>query len=270
VTTPGQTSCPHCGQVYTVQPWQIGQRFACTRCSKEFIAGAVPLAPPTPVPFAMPVAMQPQSSNGFATAGMILGIFFCVPLASILALIFGIIGLNKTNDPNVGGKGQAVAGIVLGSVGLLLMLSIIIPVLSRAREIANRVECAQNLRQIERAIVTYTNNNNGSYPPDLGTLYKDQQLDLHLFCCPDTNTSPPPNMSVDQAAQWVNQNSDYIYLGAGLTSPAPANTLVIYEKDQDHAPAGNNILYGDGRVVFLPTAKVHQLIAQSNTSGSGQ
>jgi uncharacterized membrane protein len=270
VTFANQTKCPHCGQVYTVEPWQAGQRFACVRCSQEFVAG-IPQAPagPAALGYPMPGLIEQPRTSGMAIASLVLGLLFCVPLAGVLAIIFGAIALSKTKTPGIGGKGMAIAGMILGCFSLVFLPAMMIPSFSRARETANRVKCAQNLRQIEQAIVIYTNTYNGAYPPDLGTLYKDQQLDLHLFVCPDTSTTPPPNMSVDQAEQWVNMNSDYVYVGSGMASPAPANALIIYEKDQDHAPDGNNILYGSGVVAFVPTATVHQLLAQNNISGSG-
>jgi hypothetical protein len=56
-----------------------------------------------------------------AIAALIMGIvafIFFGPLA-ILAIIFGAIGINQTNkDPNLKGKGMAVAGMVLGIIGI--------------------------------------------------------------------------------------------------------------------------------------------------------
>ncbi len=211
--------------------------------------------------------MAQQSTSGMAIASLVLGIFICLPLASVLAVIFGIVALVKTKEPGVGGRGMAIAGTVLGGLGLLIMPMIWIPAFIGVRQGANRARSAANLRNIEQAIVVYANNYSGDYPPDLGTLYKDRQLDLHLFVCPGTGNAPPVSMSIDQAVQWVNTSADYVYLGAGMKSPAPSGALVIYEKDGNH-PRGDNVLYGDGRVMFLPVAAVHQLIAQNNYYGT--
>ncbi|MFN4241872.1 MAG: type II secretion system protein [Tepidisphaerales bacterium] len=52
--------------------------------------------------------------------------------------------------------------VVIGIIALLI--SILLPSLNRARETANRVKCASNLRQIGQAIALYANENRGAYP----------------------------------------------------------------------------------------------------------
>jgi prepilin-type N-terminal cleavage/methylation domain-containing protein/prepilin-type processing-associated H-X9-DG protein len=52
--------------------------------------------------------------------------------------------------------------VVIGIIALLI--SILLPSLNRARETANRVKCASNLRQIGQAILLYANENKGTYP----------------------------------------------------------------------------------------------------------
>ncbi|MBR2705135.1 MAG: zinc-ribbon domain-containing protein [Clostridia bacterium] len=70
-----------------------------------------------------------NASNGAAVAAMIMGIiglvFFWAPIIplilGILALVFGIKGLNASNSlPQNKGKGMGIAGIVCGSIAMII------------------------------------------------------------------------------------------------------------------------------------------------------
>jgi len=52
--------------------------------------------------------------------------------------------------------------VVIGIIALLI--SILLPSLNRARETANKVKCASNLRQLGQAMLLYANDNRGNYP----------------------------------------------------------------------------------------------------------
>ncbi|HEX2972935.1 MAG TPA: prepilin-type N-terminal cleavage/methylation domain-containing protein [Tepidisphaeraceae bacterium] len=52
--------------------------------------------------------------------------------------------------------------VVIGIIALLI--SILLPALNAAKERANRVKCASNLRQIGQGMMLYANDNKGAYP----------------------------------------------------------------------------------------------------------
>ena len=58
----------------------------------------------------------PQKTNGLAIASLILGLTWIFWIGSLLAVIFGHIALSQTDDS--GGRGMAIAGLVLGYVAL--------------------------------------------------------------------------------------------------------------------------------------------------------
>src|SRR5258706_8919141 len=52
--------------------------------------------------------------------------------------------------------------VVIGIIALLI--SILMPALSAAKERANRIKCASNLRQIGQGLLLYAGDNRGVYP----------------------------------------------------------------------------------------------------------
>ncbi len=58
-------------------------------------------------------------TNGLAIASMVLGIVWLWWIGSILALVFGYVALGQIRQRHEGGRGMAIAGIVLGWVGVV-------------------------------------------------------------------------------------------------------------------------------------------------------
>ncbi|MDQ6853850.1 MAG: DUF4190 domain-containing protein [Actinomycetota bacterium] len=63
---------------------------------------------------------RPLGTSGFAIASLVLGIVWAFWIGSILALIFGYVALRqvKRSEGWLTGRGMAIAGIVLGWVGI--------------------------------------------------------------------------------------------------------------------------------------------------------
>ncbi len=81
--------------------------------------------PPPPAPYGAPQGYgyyppQAQRTNGLAIASMVLGIVWIYWIGSILALVFGYIAKKQIDESGgtQGGRGMAIAGIVLGWVGI--------------------------------------------------------------------------------------------------------------------------------------------------------
>jgi hypothetical protein len=52
-------------------------------------------------------------------ASLVLGLLWICGLGSILAVVLGIIGLRQTKERGQSGGGMAIAGIILGGVGIV-------------------------------------------------------------------------------------------------------------------------------------------------------
>lgn len=177
----------------------------------------------------------------------------------------------KSITPFPGAELLADSGMGTAIVGQsALITSILLPSLSRSRETANRVKCASNQRQIGQAILMYANEHRGKYPDDMGTLVKTEDIVVNVFICPSSNNALPPEvgqMTLDQRVAWVTEHSDFVYLGKGQTTAAPADRIILYEKPGAHDADGMNMLYGDGHVEFQHTAEAMRQIELQEKKG---
>jgi hypothetical protein len=79
-----------------------------------------------------------------AIAALVLGIltFVCLgPIAGILAIVFGILGLKKAKESGVG-KGMSIAGIVLGAVGSVIAIIVFFALVVGTNNAADRINDA--------------------------------------------------------------------------------------------------------------------------------
>lgn len=139
----------------------------------------------------------------------------------------------------------------VGAAQAPVMVSILLPALNRAREQANRVKSANNLKQMGLAALMYSNEQkDGSLPPSLGVMITKEDLGPDVFVNPRRNSpAPPPGLAGDERAKWVDEHSDYVWLGKGKKNSAAADDILAYEKFEGLSE-GINILYGDGHVEF--------------------
>jgi hypothetical protein len=116
--------------------WQAAwSRFIQLEPAAAAVGGTAPTSAGSPSPGwatppvgAYPVAYPPRT-NGMAIAAMVLGIVWIYGIGSVLALVFGYTskGQIEASGGREQGRGMAIAGIVLGWVGLgVLILAIII------------------------------------------------------------------------------------------------------------------------------------------------
>jgi len=89
-----------------------------------------PVAGPASASPAYPV-YAPGRTSGMAVASLVLGILWVFWIGSVLAVVFGHVALSQINRSSgaVRGRGLAVAGLVLGYLGVAtLVLSIVVAI----------------------------------------------------------------------------------------------------------------------------------------------
>lgn len=115
-------------------------------------------------------APQPKMSV-LAILSLVSGIAgFCVAfIGPILGLIFGTIAIVQINNSSgrLKGQGIAIAGVAVSVFTLLtscLMIGIMLPALSAARDAARTVQFSSQMRQVGMAMIDYANDNDGRLP----------------------------------------------------------------------------------------------------------
>ncbi len=256
-----------------------GRSFACTNCGRAFtltVGGAAF------VPAALdPAALEPAGvtyasganvrSNPLAIASLICGCLLCVPLVpGIASIITGAIALRKTRDPAVTGKGMAIAGLVLGILNVLLwgaylglIFAVMVPTMGMARQTANQVKCASQLKSLGFAVLLYSNENRGAYPDSLEQLYLTQDITPEIFVCPDSSDTKATGATPEAIAKDLTAGGhlSYVYVGKGMTSRVSPATVIAYEPLTNHGH-GSNVLFGDGTVTFIRKAQAEPMIKQ--------
>ncbi len=264
-----QFSCSSCGRVIEsdVVP---GQPVRCPFC-EAVVTVPGPAAPPImpgPVPQAAVSGMPLRT--GLATGSLICGVIGtigCFPLA-IAGLVLGVLALTRANgQPTMyGGRGRAIGGITTGGIGtvvtpILLVLLVLLPSLSRAREQAKRVRCAANLHWIARGFLDHAMNNSDPLPADpFPQLLQSGAIAPTVLVCPGSAATEADVVN-DSHACYV-----FVSGAAGLPLvglPAPARTVIVYEK-KGHHPDGGNVLFADGHVEFItPYDRVLEMVQES-------
>jgi len=264
-----QFSCSSCGRVIEsdVVP---GQAVRCPFC-EAVVTVPGPSAPPImpgPVPQAAVSGMPLQT--GLATGSLVcgvIGMIGCFPLA-IAGLVLGVLALTRANgQPTMyGGRGRAIGGITTGGIGtvvtpILLVLLVLLPSLSRARAQAKRVRCTVNLTIIEKGLFFYAEENYGRLPADpFPKLLRLGEIAPEMLVCPGSAVTKA-DVANDPYACYV-----FVSGAAGLPLvglPAPARTVIVYEK-KGHHPDGGNVLLADGHVEFItPYDRVLEMVQES-------
>lgn len=222
-----------------------------------------PSGPVVPNPPTYNPQMSGPRTSGAAIAALVLGIlcFICFgPLAAIPAIICGIVALNNISKSGgaLQGKGMAIAGLVMGIVGVLLvpmMAAILLPALARAREAARRASCANNLKQFGVIFKMYANENREEWPPlaeesgrlmmEPNLVYPDYLTDPSILRCPsdpDPGPSSPDFSTKEGAFQSIDDDS-YFYFGYAVTNDTEAKALAeaYCRAMKGRAPLGEEI-----------------------------
>ena len=209
-----------------------------------------------PIPPVQPTAYQQQTfvatqagrqmPAGLSIAALVMGILALIPVLGFfvawLGLLFGIVALTKKRAK----PGLAITGIVLSGLSILatpLIVSIMLPSISRARGIARQTVSMTNLNGIGKAIELYAAENNDQYPAELSQLIEEGTITKKTLYYPGKE-------------EW---GVAYCYLAPA--QDAPGETIMACEKVGLH-DNGRNVLSADGHVQRMTNDEFAKALAK--------
>lgn len=188
-----------------------------------------------------PVTPTPAKLSGRAVASLVLGILglTCIlpGIGQILALVFGFMGLNEVSKSQgrLRGQGQAVAGLIMGGVGLIVVpiaVVIMLPAVAQARYKAMEVSCMNNVKQIGLMCAMYAQDNDNNLPRSLDDLKPYIGRSTQVFICPAAKDKTQPS---------------YRFTGVATKFGDPSNVVILTETSTNHHRR-RVMLFNDGHV----------------------
>ena len=148
--------------------------------------------------------------------------------------------------------------VVIGIIALLI--SILMPALSRARRQARQVQCASNLRQLGFAFKMYTNENKGRSFMYLANVQTGLWIEIlrpygnidGSRMCPEAHETAPNGVGTafqawgPPAASWLGNNSGSFALNGFLYHNYKSNFIRLTETDSTHIPMFGDAMWVDG------------------------
>jgi prepilin-type N-terminal cleavage/methylation domain-containing protein/prepilin-type processing-associated H-X9-DG protein len=101
---------------------------------------------------------------------------------------------------------------------IAILASMLLPALARAKEAANRIKCANNLKQIELSLKMYADDNDGLYPPRTNawrwpTLLLEYYRTTNMLLCPTDLLRGPPQSDLSSPTMPDRANRSYLING---------------------------------------------------------
>ena len=126
-----------------------------------------------------------------------------------------------------------------------------------ARASARRTTCVHNLKVLSISMKLYADEHEGQFPDKFSALYPEYITDLRMLICPELSAKYkrergiPHPFSPEPTPEEIDSLSSYV-LVPGLTTSDDKDTVIAYERGDNHSGMGRSLLYLDTRGAWEP------------------
>ena len=204
-----------------------------------------------------PPAVPGKTNDSLSIASLVLGILsmiLCSIFTGIPAVITGHMALGRTkrSPAEHGGKGLAIAGLVMGyaSIAMLIVMvpliaALVLPAMAKAKSHASRVSCVNHMKLIGLAARMYANDHNDKWPANFQVM-SNELNSTKILICPSDRTKQPAN----DWASLTEANVTYQFLITPDSDPSKPQAPIF------RCPIDGNTTMSDGSVMQgAPSAK---------------
>jgi len=208
-----------------------------------------------------------KRTSGLAIASLVLGILgfcCCGPVLGLVGLILGILGLVETGRAGavVGGRGVAMAGVVVSIFSMVLGVAAMVFVMVSEGEFSTevfghrieRIQCENQLDRLGRALGSYQRGHGGRNPASLAELVASEGIPSGMLTCPGTGSGMG--------------SGSYVYRGGDLDVGAAGNMVLIHDAWGNHGESGYNVLLANGAVHWVAEEELEEMVAWDNAERS--
>jgi prepilin-type N-terminal cleavage/methylation domain-containing protein len=149
---------------------------------------------------------------------------------------------------------------------IALLLAVMMPALSRARGLGQRVACQSNLRQLQTCWYMYANDHDGTLPPnlsvyDLSTGQPIPGLDLRLTWCAGNARTDVNTANIEKGYLFPYNRSTKIY-HCPADKARVADAGVLHTRSYNMSQSVSGIRFGEVLKPHFPDARANQTQAR--------
>lgn len=168
-----------------------------------------------------------KPTSGVAIASLVCSLMgLLIPGLGLIGLVLGIIALRHIRKHGSrDGRGLAIAGVVIGTItliiGVALGAGVLLPALREARQAARATMTQSNLKQISIGMAAYARDNKG-YLPEVASGWQQRLSKYGL--------NGPTLESARAAETWTGPSLLYVSLPTALPDVQdPSSVVIVYE-----------------------------------------